>query len=117
MIEKILLEYLQEKLNIPVFLEKPYNPPKKMIIVEKTGSSKTNLIETATMAIQSYDESLVKTIALNEDVKAAMDEIEGLDSIGGCYLASDYNYTDTSTKQHRYQAVYNITYYGGNENG
>lgn len=114
MIEKIILEYLQEKLNTPVYLEKPFKPPNKMVIVEKTGSSKTNLIDTATIAIQSYDESLVKTIELNEEVKAAMEEIEALDSIGGCYLASDYNYTDTTTKQHRYQAVYNITFYGGN---
>jgi hypothetical protein len=42
-----------------------------------------------------------------------MDEIIELDSIGGCDFSSDYNYTDTQTKQHRYQAVYFITYYGG----
>lgn len=84
-----------------------------MILVEKTGSSKTNRIDTATIAIQSYGGSLVNTIELNEEVKRIMEGIETLDDIGGCHLNSDYNYTDTTTKQHRYQAVFSISYYGG----
>lgn len=113
MIEKIILEFLQSHTDTPVYLEKPYKPPQKMIIVEKTGSTKSNRIDTATIAIQSYADTLVNTIELNEEVKGIMEEIEILDDIGGCQFNSDYNYTDTTTKQHRYQAVYNITFYGG----
>lgn len=114
MIERIVLEYLEGCLTTtPIYLEKPYQPPKTMVLIEKTGSSKTNLIDTATIAIQSYGESLVNAIELNEAVKTAMEGIEALDSIGGCQFNTDYNFTDTTTKQHRYQAVYNITYYGG----
>lgn len=113
MIEKILLEYLSEHLDVPVYLEKPPNPPKKMVLVEKTGSDRTNRIDGATIALQSYGGSLVDTIELNEQVKAVMDNIIELDSIGGCDFSTDYNFTDTQTKQHRYQAVYFITYYGG----
>ena len=113
MIERILLEYLSGQLDIPVYLEKPPNPPKKMVLVEKTGSSQTDRIDGATIAIQSYGGSLVETIELNERVKAVMEDIISLDSIGGCDFSTDYNFTDTQTKQHRYQAVYYITYYGG----
>ena len=113
MIERIVLEFLESKLNIPVFLEKPPKPPVRMVIVQKTGSSRSNRIDGATIALQSYGGTLVDTIELNERVKTAMDEIIELDSIGGCDFSSDYNYTDTQTKQHRYQAVYFITYYGG----
>lgn len=113
MIEKILLEYLSEHLDVSVYLEKPPNPPKKMVLVEKTGSDRTNRIDGATIALQSYGGSLVDTIELNEQVKAVMDNIIELDSIGGCDFSTDYNFTDTQTKQHRYQAVYFITYYGG----
>lgn len=113
MIERIVLEFLESKLNIPVFLEKPPRPPARMVVVQKTGSSRSNRIDGATIALQSYGSSLVDTIELNERVKTAMDEIIELDSVGGCDFSSDYNYTDTQTKQHRYQAVYFITYYGG----
>lgn len=113
MIEKIVLEYMKSKLNTPVYLEKPAKPPKELVLVEKTGSSRTNRIDGATIAVQSYGETLVKTIELNEQVKAAMDDIIELDDIGGCDFSSDYNFTDTTTKQHRYQAVFFITYYGG----
>lgn len=113
MIEKILLEYLSEQLAAPVYLEKPPQPPAQMVIIEKTGSDRTNHIDGATIAIQSYGGSLADTIELNEEVKTAMDGLINLDSIGGCDFSSDYNFTDTQTKQHRYQAVYFITYYGG----
>ena len=48
---------------------------------------------------------------LNEEVKAAMDSLVTLDSVSGAALNSDYNFTDTQTKMHRYQAVYEITHY------
>jgi hypothetical protein len=114
MIEKILLEFLAAHLDVPVYLEKPAKPPVKMVLIEKTGSVLTNLISGATMAIQSYGGSLVDTIELNEQVKRAMEGFIELNSIGGCDFSTDYNFTDTQTKQHRYQAVYYITYYGGN---
>lgn len=48
---------------------------------------------------------------LNEKVKSAMDEIVELDEVTRCELNSDYNYTDTSRKKYRYQAVFDITHY------
>ena len=51
-----------------------------------------------------------KAAELNETVKAAMDELAELRGIGSVSLNSDYNFTDSTTKQYRYQAIYNITY-------
>jgi len=34
-----------------------------------------------------------------------------LNEIGKVKLNSDYNFTDTVTKQYRYQAVYDISHY------
>lgn len=113
MIERILLDFLKQEIDAPVYLEQPEDPPSRMVLLEKTGSSRTNLINAATIAIQSYGGSMVEAIELNEQVKTAMDGIIELDAIGGCDFSSDYNFTDTQTKQHRYQAVYFITYYGG----
>ena len=63
------------------------------------------------IAVQSYATSMERAALLNEEVKAAMNEIVELDDIARCDLNSDYNYTDTSTKQYRYQAVYDLVHY------
>lgn len=81
------------------------------ILIEKTGGSKSNRIRSATFAIQSYGSTLAEAAQLNVDVIEAMEAILALDSIGRCELNSDYNYTDTTTKKYRYQAIFDITYY------
>ena len=48
--------------------------------------------------------------ALNEDLKIIMDEIIAYTDISKAKLDSDYNYTDTTKKQYRYQAIYEIYY-------
>ena len=115
MIEDTVREFLSSKMTAPVWMEIPKNHPKKMIIIEKTGSSQTNFIKTATFAMQSYDESLYKAAELNEELKSVMlDGVDGLislDEVSKVELNSDYNYTDTTTKKYRYQAVFVVTHY------
>lgn len=111
MIEKIVLDYLDNALTVDVYMERPENPPAKYVIAEKTSSSRVNHIDSATFAIQSYADSLYEAAELNESVKTAMDEIVSLVSIADSSLNSDYNFTDTSNKKYRYQAVYNLTHH------
>lgn len=117
MIEATIISYLIEgtsgrtSAGKNVFAERPATPPEKFVIVEKTGSTTTDRITTATIVIQSYAKSMLDVISLNEEVKAAMYGLVTLDSIGACDLNSDYNYTDTSLKQYRYQAVFQIVHY------
>lgn len=110
MIEKILLDYLNEALSVPVFMEKPERPPIRYVLVEKVGSSRENYINKATLTLQSYAESLFLAAELNEEVKKAMDNLVVLDSIGASRHNADYNFTDTTKKKYRYQAVYDLTY-------
>lgn len=111
MIEEIIRGYLAERLDCPVLLEAPERPPKRYIVMEKTGSGQRNRISSAVIAIQSYGGSLYEAACLNEKVKALMDEATVLDAVGGIALDSDYNFTDATTKNYRYQAVYDITHY------
>lgn len=111
MIEKIISDYLTSMLPVPAFLEEPENRPDRYVLVEKTGGSKENYINSATVAIQSYAESLYLVAELNEAVKTAMENIAQLDIICSTELNSDYRYTDVETKRYRYQAVYDITHY------
>lgn len=111
MIEKIVLDYLENTLNVPVYMEVPNKKPKRFILLEKTSGNIENYINSSTIAIQSYAESLYEASKLNEIVKEAMNNIIILDTISKSKLNSDYNYTDTTKKQYRYQAVYDLVFY------
>lgn len=111
MIEKTLLDYLADRLTVPVRMETPEKPPKSYVVIQKTGSRRENRVDAATFAIQSIAPSLYAAAQLNVKVKEAMEEME--DSVAGIFrveLNGDYNFTNTATKERRYQAVYNITY-------
>jgi hypothetical protein len=113
MIEATVLNYLigQNIVGNNVYLEVPVNPPAEYIILEKTASGKTNQINQAMFAIQSYSKnSLLRAAEINEAVKAALDVMPYTENIFSCNLNSDYNYTDTETKEYCYQAVYNLTF-------
>ena len=43
--------------------------------------------------------------------KEAMEKIVEMDDISKCQLNSDYNYTDTTRKKYRYQAVYDMVHF------
>ncbi len=111
MIERILIEYLNNVLTQPVYVERPENPPREYVVIQKLGSSKKNQISQAMMAFQSYSDSLYEAALLNEDVKAAVEASVSLPEISSAKLNSDYNFTNTASKQYRYQAVFNITHY------
>lgn len=111
MIEKTVLDYLCERLDIPVYTETPENPPAEYIVLVKTGGGIEDYICSATFAIKSISSiSLLRAAEINEQVKSAMDDIITLDTIYRSKLNGDYNYTDTQTKQYRYQAVYDLKY-------
>ena len=111
MIEKVILNYLNENLNVPVFMERPEKDVGEFVVVEKTGSGRTNHIDRATIALQSFGNTLQRAAEINEDVKAVMDTLITLPGVSRSQLNSDYNYTDTQKKRYRYQAVYDITHY------
>ena len=117
MIEKLIYDYLEEELKpLPVYMQTPEGTaedpiPEEYVLIEKTGSSESNLIPSATFAFQSISSiSLYRAAEINEDVKSAMFTVISLPEVSRARLNSDYNFTDTRTKQFRYQAVYDITY-------
>lgn len=110
MILKTLLDFLLTKLNVYVGVEAPAQLS-GYVLLDQTGSSRTNHIITTTIAIQSYGDTLYNAMVLNEQVKIAMDEFAALNQIARVELETDYNFTNTVTKQYRWQAVYSITHY------
>ena len=111
MIEKTILDYLDEHLTVPVYMEEPIDKPSSYVLIERTGSSESDLIETTTLALQSYGASLYDAATLNMAVKARIKQAVELPSVSAVYINSDYNFTDTETKRYRYQCVAVVTHY------
>lgn len=109
LIEQTVRQYLQEKLDpISVVLEIPETPPKKYVLIEKTGRGQKDHINKTTIAIKSHAQTLYDAAALSEAVVNAMLDIQMLDVIGGVEFINEHNFTDTRTKTYRYQAIFTI---------
>ena len=65
----------------------------------------------STFFIQSYSSSKYKASLLNEKVKDVMYDLIELDEITSLHRNSDYDYTDTTIKKYRYQALFDIGYF------
>lgn len=109
MIEITILNYLRGN-GFDAYMERPTSPATPYVLLEKTGSNRSNFITTSTFAIQSYADSMADAAELNEQIKETMDEADTLTGVSASKLISDYNYTDTAKKQYRYQAVYEVTH-------
>ena len=110
MIELVIQNYLTTHLSVPSFLERDKSV-KEFVLFEKTSSSKRNHVTAATFAFQSYAKSLYEAAKLNEELKQVVEQMIELDEISSIKFNSDYNFTDTQTKDYRYQAVFDINYY------
>lgn len=118
MIEKTVLDYLSDNLDVPVLMEVPEVPsseyetmPDEFVIIEKVGENIVNYVRTASIAIQSYSlTSLYNAASLDESVRSHMDAMVEYTDVSSCRMASNYNFTDTRTKRYRYQCVYTISF-------
>lgn len=115
MIEEIVRDFLESKMTVPVLMEVPKSPASQLVIIDKTGGGQENHINNSVLTIQSYAPSLLEAAELNKEVKKWMlDGLEGLitlDVIVSVNLNGDYNYTDTTSKKYRYQALFEIVHY------
>lgn len=110
-IEKTIRDHLTEKLGtVPVYIELPKDVPTKYVVIQRTGGRKENGLCSSTIAVQSIASTLYEAAQLNESVKTAMDSVTEVQDVFDCQLNSDYNFTNTTTKERRYQAVFNVYY-------
>ena len=109
-IEVYLIEYLTKELGIPIYGQEEDAEDSSYVVIEKLGSYVENFTRHATIALKSYGATLLESAELNERVKSAMDDIIRKPEISCSKLNSDCNFTDTTTKKYRYQAVYDLVY-------
>lgn len=97
---------------MPVYAERPAeNIPDAYVVIDNTGTSKSQHIYSSTVAFQSYGKSLLEAAELNDTVIAAVEQSIERNDIVRVALNSAYNFTDTAAKAYRYQAVFDIIHY------
>lgn len=113
MIEEIILKYIKSKLNIPAFLVAPSDKPSKYITIRKSASSGDRFIENAMIIFYCISqESLFEASQINSELKKALYDMPyEVNNVSGVYINSDGNFTDTTTKEYRYQAIYEVIYH------
>lgn len=112
MIEVTVLNYLKEAFpNTKVVMEIVPGLGDEFILIEKTGSGRSDRLDRSTFAVQSWSSSMYGAMLLNEQVVEAMLGITSIKEVSSVELNSDYNYTDTETKHPRYQAVFDLVHY------
>ena len=109
MIEETVRNHLLTALSVPVYIDVPAEPPESYVVIERTGGSEENKVRYAQVAVQSYAGSRYQAATLHENVLVAMDGLNDYEE--SCDVNAEYDFTDTSTKRYRYQAVFDITYY------
>lgn len=120
-IEGIVIQYLNQKLSeeemdVTAYIQepgigRPDSDRDKYLIVQRSGSRRENHLYSSTIAVQSYAGSIYEAAKLNEKVIEIMDNITELDRITAVDLNSTYLFMKTSTKQPRYQAVFDLYHY------
>lgn len=116
MIEKAILDYLNQHLtDVIAYTQEPgsKNPTgSSFVVIEKTGSQLTNHLYTSVFAVQSYAPTILGAAELDETVRELMMNItDEVADISGIRLIGDSNFTDTSKRQPRYQAVFDVIHY------
>ena len=111
MIEAIVRNYLLPSVSVPIYVDVPSEPPESYIVIERTGGGMEEHIRNAQIAVQSYAGSRFNAATLHEQVLQLMEGLIELDSVSACNVNAEYDFTDTTTKRYRYQAVFDIVYY------
>jgi len=110
MIEDTIFNYLKNKTSAEWYLMRPKNVASKFGLIEKTGQRKEEHLTTSTFAFQSYAPTLAEAAQLSAELKTAIEGMIELNNISRCSLEGEYNFTNTETKQPRYQAVFSVTH-------
>ena len=119
MIEETLFEYLNDNASVPWYAMRPPTTGDHMEMAtakyglfEKTNSSKANHVVTSTFAFQSYAPTLLEAAQISAELRELVEALPGITTeVSKAQLSGEYNFTNTATKQPRYQAVFSLVHF------
>ena len=117
MIEETIFDYLNDNATVPWFAMRPpttgdHTDPGTYGLFEKTNSTKTDHVVTSTFAFQSYAPTLLEAAQISAELRQLMEDLPNVTTeVSKAQLSGEYNFTNTATKQPRYQAVFTLVHF------
>ena len=111
MIEEVVIKYLEDKLGIKAYAEKPNRKTSEYIVVEKIDGGRINQINASTLSVFSYADTLFKAAALNERVKETLLGIIELEEISSSKIGGEGRNIDSNNREYRYETIINLYHY------
>lgn len=109
MIEEIVINYLLER-GFEVYAEVPVNPSRLYVVIQRTSGSYTDQLRHIGLYTESRcRDSKLEAARLHEAVIEAMRDIRNHTELFRCELNADYDAALTSSKEYRFQALWDIT--------
>ena len=94
-------------------IETSSDPVAKALVMARIGNyidfGAMNHVDTYTIAVQSYADTLLDAAVLSTIARHYMEDMISDPDIASVRFNTDYNFTDTTTKRYRYQALFDIT--------
>lgn len=109
-IEAFIIEWLSQRLSVPVSGSVPHPLPDRFVTVEKTGGRVSDHIPAARLRIQSWGTSRADAAALGAEAEAAVRSSVQAPEISRAELSASYNDTDRQTEKPRSAATFEIIY-------
>lgn len=109
-IEQIVIDYLTEHIDVPVYAEVPNPRPPSFVTVERTGGPHKSIgLDQPLVAVQAWAKTRVEASELAYEVDAVLFSLQDED-LRVTYVDrnSFYNYPDEETNTNRYQLVYDM---------
>ena len=119
MIEETIYTYLNDNATVPWFAmrppsigDHPATANASYGLFEKTNSIKTDHVVTSTFAFQSYAPTLLEAAQISAELRELIEALPGVTTeVSKAQLSGEYNFTNTATKQPRYQAVFSLVHF------
>lgn len=110
LIEPVILKYLKEKLDVPVYMDMPNALPDKFVLFEIIDRGRRNFIDQVTVEFHSYAKQRMDAAVIDEEVRMAMEDIIFLPEVAASHFGGGNDATDTAVDRYRYRCYFNLTY-------
>ena len=112
MIEKTIRDFLASKgYEAYVQIAPTQAHGNRYVVIQRTGTSLSNLVSGARIVVQSYAPTLYEAGTMSDELICLMCyRLTETKNISACRLENAYPQIDLRTKENRYQTVFYVTY-------